>query len=217
MKIKFSKIPVFAVLVWLLFALWAGGEEIRLQNVPLEFAIKTLARQPGHNFVMSPNFACGLDAAGVSISRPAINFQGESSAADLLAKLLKDNGLVMVDDPVTTVARIAYTNEPTRKADAALLAGDTNAPIQVVNFVDVPLDVALEEIAGRIGTLKVVVDPELDAPQMTAGHQMAVPPTVSVRWEKITARQALLALAVNYDLVVTPDKPTGAWRVKSSK
>jgi hypothetical protein len=214
MKIKFAKITVFAGLAWCFSALWAGGEEFGFQNVPLDIAIKTLARQTGHNFVMSPNFVSGLDAAGKSISRPAITFHGESSPADLLAKLLKDNGLVMVDDPVTTVARIAYTNELTRKADAALLAGDTNAPIQVVNFVDVPLDVALEEIASRSGALTVVVDPQLAAPPVTADHQLVVPPTVSVRWEKITARQALLALAVNYDLAVTPDKQTGAWRVK---
>jgi len=201
-------------MTWFLSALWAGGEEIGLQNVPLDTAINTLARQTGHNFVLSPNSVSGLDAEGNSISRPAITFQGETTAADLLAKLLKDNGLVMVDDPVTTVARIAFTNEPTRKADAALLAGDTNAPIQVLNFVDVPLDVALEEIAGRSGALKVVVDSQLAAPPVTADNQLVVPPQVSVRWEKITARQALLALAVNYDLAITPDKQTGGWRVK---
>lgn len=212
MKIKFAKMTVFVgIVVFALSAQWVRGEEFHFQNVPLNFAIRSLAQQTGHNFILSPNLTDNQDAGGKRLSNPTVNFQGDVAPAELLAKLLKENGLVMVDDPATTVARITFTNESTIKADASLLAGDTNAPIPLLRFQSVPLGVAIENIA-RSGALKVVVDSKITNPQMTAGHQFVFPPQVSVKWEKITARQALLALAINYDLTITPDQQTGACR-----
>lgn len=215
MKIKFAKMTVFVgVVIFALFAHRVSGVEVHFQHVPLNFAIENLAGQTGRNFVLSPNLANGRDPSGKSLSSPTVNFKGEVVPADLLAKLLKENGLIVVEDPVTTVARITFANEPTSKADAALLVGDdTNSPIPLLRLEGAPLVAAIESIA-KSRSLNVEVDPSISSPQMTASHQLAPPPQVSVKWEKITVRQALLALAVNYDLTITPDPQTGAWRIE---
>jgi hypothetical protein len=83
----------------------------------------------------------------------------------------------------------------------------------MLKFEDVPLADAVERIADA-GPLNVIVVSKLEDPHITATQPFVLPPHVSVRWQKITARQALLALAVNYDLTITPDKQTGAWRVE---
>ena len=211
-KINLPRLTGFLLLLALTCSVrFAAAEEFHLQNVPLDTVIKMLARQAGHNFIMSPRLTGDLDANGKPVKKPAINFQGDAAPADLLAKILKEHGLVMVDDPVTTVARITFTNEPPRKADASLLAGDTNAPNPIIMLADVPLGDAVGSLA-KAANLKVMMDPKLSDP--FADGKFVPVPLVSVRWENITARQALLAMAANYDLTITPDKQTGAWHVE---
>jgi len=214
MKSKYNppRLAIFlAVLAFICSVYFANGGQIRFQDVPIDVAIQNLVRQTGQNYIMSPRLTDDLDADGKPVKKPVITFQGDVTPAELLAKILKENGLVMVDDPVTTVARITFTNEPPRKADASLLAGDTNAPNPIIMLADVPLGDAVRSLA-KAANLKVTIDPKLSDP--FADGKFVPVPQVSVRWENITARQALLAVAANYDLTITPDKQTGTWRVE---
>jgi len=117
----------------------------------------------------------------------------------------------MRDDPTTTVAWIGPANDPLRRADGSLLVGDTNAPTPLIAFSAVPLDVAVESLAKTAG-LNLTVDPKL-SDSFVDGKFVPVP-QVSIRWQNITARQALLALAANYDLAVLQNKESGQWHVE---
>ena len=66
--------------------------------------------------------------------------------------------------------------------------------IPLIELRDVPLTDALQQLA-RKARLNVLLDPRLSqAPYSSM--------TVSVRWEKVTAREALIALLDNYGLIL---------------
>jgi hypothetical protein len=70
----------------------------------------------------------------------------------------------------------------------------------------VPLTEAITTIAGA-ARLKVSFDPKVTAP--------AIDPqgTVSIRWERVTARQALVALLDNFSLAMTEDLASATARI----
>ena len=75
------------------------------------------------------------------------------------------------------------------------------AVIPVIQMENVPLTDAIRQMA-RKARLNVVLDPRLaQAPYTTM--------TVSIRWEKVTAREALLALLENHDLVLVESPRSG--------
>ena len=192
-----------------------SGEEISFQNVPLNDAIKVLARQrqPECNFILDPKLSGIFDADGKPIQQPTVTLHLENIAYEqALNQILTEHGLILIGDPVTTVARITFTNQLLKKAEAKFLAGDTNAPIPVMVFDSTPMDVAIKHIA-EAAHLEVALGAKISDGYRTAGGDLIRPPTVSLRWQKLTARQALLALCLNYDLVVIVDEQTGVWRI----
>ena len=66
--------------------------------------------------------------------------------------------------------------------------------IPLVEMENVRLPEALRQMA-RKARLNVILDPRLSAPPF---NEL----TVSVRWENVTAREALMALLDNYDLTL---------------
>lgn len=71
----------------------------------------------------------------------------------------------------------------------------------------VPLGEALKSLIKQ-GQLNVVLDPKI------SGVPMANTPSVSGRWNKVTARQAIVALCVNYDLMIVKDAAGGGVTIK---
>ena len=73
--------------------------------------------------------------------------------------------------------------------------------IPLVQMENVRLPDALQQMA-RKARLNVILDPRLSTPPF---NDM----TVSIRWENVTAREALTALLDNYDLtlVEVPSRP----------
>ena len=74
-------------------------------------------------------------------------------------------------------------------------------PIPLVEMENVRLPDAIRQLA-RKARLNVILDPRLAAPPF---NEM----TVSIRWENVTAKEALAALLDNHDLVMieTQSKP----------
>ena len=66
--------------------------------------------------------------------------------------------------------------------------------IPLVQMENVRLPDALQQMA-RKARLNVILDPRLSTPPF---NQL----TVTIRWENVTAREALMALLDNYDLVL---------------
>jgi type II secretory pathway component GspD/PulD (secretin) len=92
-------------------------------------------------------------------------------------------------------------------ADAATVG------IPQIKFSDVPITTAIENLA-RLAGINYMLDPKIGygLPDPTTG-QIKVEPTLSIRWENITAENALLALLDNYGLQLIHDKRTGIDRI----
>ena len=197
---------------------------IQFNNVPITAAIQNLARQANLNYIIDPKLS-GLsnDVHGNVIREPDVTFTWTNmSASDALSRLLKEHNRVMVQDKFTTVTLITGTNHVAHAVDASLLVS-TNAAVPVFRFDMVPLDQALKSLIEH-DHLNVALDPKITTDADPPRHKLNVlslasiswgeMPTVSFRWENLTAKQALVALCEAYDLVIVKDAATGAVSIK---
>jgi hypothetical protein len=120
--------------------------------------------------------------------------------------LLKDHKLMMVTNPATTIARIAPANAGVKPVAADQVRADTNGVIPLLVMEDVPLAAAIRKLASH-AHLNLTLDTRLSTPEFDRQG------TVSFRWQKVTATQALAALLDNYDLVMTDDPATSSARI----
>jgi type II secretory pathway component GspD/PulD (secretin) len=86
------------------------------------------------------------------------------------------------------------------------------ASIPLIQFQDVPITTAIENLARQAG-INYLLDPKIGYGQPDANGQVKPEPTLSIRWENITAGQALVALLDNYGLQITEDRKTHISRV----
>ncbi len=107
---------------------------------------------------------------------------------------------------------------PAVPADAGdTTPADANTPppapsIPLIEFQDVPLTVAIENLARQAG-INYLLDPKIGYGQPDQNGQIKPEPTLSIRWENVTAEQALLALLNNYDLQLVQDPQTKIARI----
>jgi type II secretory pathway component GspD/PulD (secretin) len=100
-------------------------------------------------------------------------------------------------------------------------AGEATAPamvqpgavIPLIQFQDVPLTTAIENLA-RQAAINYILDPRVGygQPDEKTGV-IKVQPNISIRWENLTAEQALSALLQNYGLQLIDDPKTKISRV----
>jgi general secretion pathway protein D len=116
----------------------------------------------------------------------------------------------------TTAATAANAPAATTAEPSASPA--TNAPaapvasIPLVQFQDVPLTTAIENLARQAG-INYLLDPKIGYGQPDQNGQVKAEPTLSIRWENVTAEQALRALLDNYGLQLIEDKNTHIARI----
>ncbi len=115
---------------------------------------------------------------------------------------------VAVPAPIAVAARATVTNAPNAGASADTAA----ASIPLIEFQDVPLTVAIENLA-RQAAINYLLDPKIGYGQPDQNGQIKAEPTLSIRWENVTAREALLALLNNYDLQMIDDPKTKIARI----
>src|ERR1700677_2759981 len=101
---------------------------------------------------------------------------------------------------------------PAPPADTTAAAQSAAPSIPLIEFQDVPLTVAIENLARQAG-INYLLDPKIGYGQADANGQIKVEPTLSIRWENVTAEQALLALLNNYDLQLVEDTRTKIARI----
>ena len=122
------------------------------------------------------------------------------------------------ETPAATNAVIApATPAADSNAPAATVEGttetDTNPPAatpvgQNIKFLSVPITTAIESLA-RLANINYMLDPKIGYGQPDANGQIKPEPVLSIRWDNITAENALLALLDNYGLQLVADKKTG--------
>ncbi len=121
------------------------------------------------------------------------------------------NTLPMTEGSATTASTAETTTAPGENGQAP--AAPSVAPI---SFTDVPLDVAIQALAREAG-INYLLDPAIGWGQPDQNGQIRQPPTLSVRWEGVTAEQALLALLDNYglDMIENPKTKIAKITLKS--
>ena len=126
---------------------------------------------------------------------------------------------VPADTNSAPVAALTETNAtPAPVAVETAPVADTNPPAMVamgipqIKFSDVPITTAIENLA-RLAGINYMLDPKIGYGLADANGQIKVEPTLSIRWENITAENALLALLDNYGLQLMHDKKTGIDRI----
>ena len=133
---------------------------------------------------------------------PATNSVAVAPAADT-------NAPVPPTPPPPADTNTVVTNAPAA-ADSAAAPATTGIP--QIKFSDVPITTAIENLA-RLAGINYMLDPKIGYGQPDANGQIKVEPTLSIRWENITAESALLALLDNYGLQLNHDKRTGIDRI----
>ena len=133
------------------------------------------------------------------------------------------------ESPSVTASNATAANPPTAPAAAAESSSTTTsnatssassstpqtagpASIPLIQFQDVPITTAIENLARQAG-INYLLDPKIGYGQPDANGLVKPEPTLSIRWENITAGQALGALLDNYGLQITEDRRTHISRI----
>lgn len=104
----------------------------------------------------------------------------------------------------TNAQPAAATAPATPAADQANLTAQPGAIIPLIVMDDVPLTDAIKNLARQAG-LNYMLDPRVAFGQIGPDGKPVPQPTVSIRWENVTAEQALNALLGNYNLQLVAD------------
>lgn len=107
--------------------------------------------------------------------------------------------------PMATVSETG-TNAPAMDTvtPTATPAPTTNGIIPLIQFVDVPLTAAIENLA-RQANLNYILDPKISFGQPGPDGRVVAQPNISIRWENLSAQEALYAVLNNYDLQIVED------------
>ncbi len=111
-----------------------------------------------------------------------------------------------VSETNATTTEVTSTETTTNAAVAPV------ATIPLIQFQDVPITTAIENLA-RQANINYLLDPKINYGQPDEKGQAIPEPTLSIRWENVTAEQALLALLDNYDLELIQDPKTKIGRI----
>lgn len=177
-------------------------------GVPLASAIRDLARQMELNIIIDP----AVPGAGFGPRRrlrePRITGQCRNvcSVWELRA-LLREHHLILVTNPVTTVARVSPESAAVRPAPAGAVGVETGEVIPLIVIDDVPLMDALRNVARQAGLVNVTFD-------RSVRRALECDSEIAIRWENLTVRQALAALLDNYGLVIVEDRASASAEVR---
>ncbi|HEY3931414.1 MAG TPA: secretin N-terminal domain-containing protein [Verrucomicrobiae bacterium] len=127
---------------------------------------------------------------------------------------VSSNVTTVVSNEVTTTANepsgVSKTNS-TSEVTSTETTSNT-AVIPLIQFQDVPITTAIENLA-RQANINYLLDPKINYGQPDEKGQAIPEPTLSIRWENVTAEQALLALLDNYNLQLIQDPKTKIGRI----
>lgn len=174
---------------------------IQMTDVPLSMAVDLFAKQSELNYMVD---------SSVSFERTLVNIRWTNiTAKAALDKVLKEHDLEFIENPATTVVRIAPRNLHIKPVDPALVSNDTNAAVAIIQMTDAPLDQAITLLANqahlKFGSVEGLIN-------LRDGHFV---PVVSFRWKNLTPRQALVALLDCYDFTLAEDPSTHEFRIKA--
>jgi type II secretory pathway component GspD/PulD (secretin) len=165
---------------------------------------------------MNPKLRVLAFLALVTLGRGGLAQTGPSPVADAPASA----SLPQTPPPASTTPSVseqavvvAQATTPAEAPTAAQPAGTAAASVnQGVSIDDLPLTDAIRHLA-RLAEVNYVLDPNIGFGQLGPDGKPIPQPSVSVRWENVTAQQALGALLNNYNLQLVEDPKTKIARV----
>jgi type II secretory pathway component GspD/PulD (secretin) len=107
---------------------------------------------------------------------------------------------------------VVATNAPVASSGDASATNPPASTYHEIKLRDVALTTAIDALAREAG-INYLLDPKIAYGQPDANGHVNVEPTLSIRWENITAEQALLAVLDNYGLQLVADPKTKIDRV----
>ncbi|HTR42870.1 MAG TPA: hypothetical protein VMH87_14750 [Pseudomonadales bacterium] len=190
---------------------------IEFEDVPLTVALENLARQADFNYVLDPQIGYNQpDKDGQIKPEPVISCYWENiTAKQGLMALLKKYGFTVSKDPASPVLLVRAKNHPVHFVDVTLLGNDTNV-IPLIKFEGVPLTFALVNLAQQ-AKINYLLDPNIGYGQEDKDGNIKIEPTVNIRWENLTARQAFISLCENYNFIFIKNPATDVIRIKSDE
>jgi len=145
------------------------------------------------------------DAAPAASEAPKDSTVSSSAPAEAP---VQNSKLVVAND-----AQQPANNPPPTPAPAVAVPTNTSAAtIPLIVMDDVPLTDAIKNLARQAG-LNYMLDPKIGYGQPGPDGKPTPQPSVSIRWENVTAEQALNALLNNYSLQLIEDPKTRIARV----
>src|SRR5208282_1536099 len=114
-----------------------------------------------------------------------------------------------VSAPAPESSSVTTTNETASTANSQPSAPPS---IPLIQFQDVPITTAIENLARQAG-INYLIDPKIGYGQPDQNGQVKPEPTLSIRWENVTAEQALMALLDNYGLQLISDHKSQIARI----
>jgi len=168
--------------------------------------------------------AAGTDATPGATSS---NVTAATTESNVTASVTSSNETTSVTTTITSneTATVTTSNVPAMTPPAAVGTDQTasattnpNTPaataanVLPIQFQDVPITTAIENLA-RLADINYLLDPKIGYGQPDQNGQIKPEPTISVRWENISARQALLAVLDNYGLQLDEDSKTKIARI----
>jgi len=148
-----------------------------------------------------------LGPAGLAQTNPPAA-EAETSGPALAAT----NGpaLGATNGPALAATNGPATGAPAFTASNALAQRGPIIPLIIMD--EVPLTDAIENLARQAG-LNYLMDPKVGFGQPGADGRVVPQPSVTIRWENITAEQALYALLANHNLQIVEDARSRIARV----
>jgi type II secretory pathway component GspD/PulD (secretin) len=118
------------------------------------------------------------------------------------------------ESPGTTTSSVTTSTVTTTNETARTANSQPSVPpsIPLIQFQDVPITTAIENLARQAG-INYLIDPKIGYGQPDQNGQIKAEPTLSIRWENVTAGQALMALLDNYGLQLTEDRKSQIARI----
>ena len=146
----------------------------------------------------------------------AVSAQETPPPADNPASVADETIMPVEDAPLLAAADAAPPSDAAAQAVAseepALSVAGSGTIIPLIVMDDVPLTDAIKNLA-RQAELNYMLDPKVNFGQPGPDGRPVPQPMVSLRWENITAEQALFALLHNYDLQLVEDPKSKISRV----
>lgn len=194
---------------------------LRFSDVPLTTAIENLARLGEVNYLIDPDLEDRWKNAG----EPVVNLRWEKlTAVQALQRLLERHGLVLIEDPASNIAYIVRASQRKHLIFAGSADGETppqttstNGDIPQIVFADVPLSIAIENLA-RLEKINYLIDRDVSDSWSTDGDHLSLEPWLSLRFNRVKARSALTRILNIRGLDLRDDPTTGvALVIRSDK